>query len=158
MQFFENCWRNVQGVCVIWTHATQTKEIHNIFPRSNNSFRSSLNFAPLQTVSSQATDGWYYSGRSFGNYFFSLCFSFVQDWEILGPVCHTSKQLAALWSCWEIMTRSLLWRNNVLRQHGIDCWLCSHWSEEAERSRSWLQVNYFQDRTRVLWPWSWCNK
>ena len=38
---FFKLWRNVHGVYVIRTHATQTKT-HNILPRSNNSFRSSF--------------------------------------------------------------------------------------------------------------------
>ena len=94
---------------------TSYPDIHiNILPCSNNSFHSSFARPSLlpcklspKILLNQVTDDWYFPGRSFGNYYFSLCFSFFSI-QILGPGYHTSKQQTELWSYWEIMMQSSL--------------------------------------------------
>ena len=136
-------WRNERDVCVIRTHATQTKQIHNILPRSNNSFRSS--FARPGLLPCKLSPRAHWTRPSMTDIFqvdcletISFFFLFLST-EIPGPVCHTSKQLTALWSYWKIVMRSSLWHNNAMCQHRIECWLGSHLSEGAECFQSWLQ-------------------
>ena len=132
--FFERKkkWRNVHVLCVRKTHATQTKQIHNILPRSSNSFCSSFARPSLLPCKLSPRADW--TRPQMTDIFqvqcwetISFLFVFFCSTEILGPVCHTSKHLAALW---KRMTWSPLWvwRYTVLCQHGIECWLSSHLS------------------------------
>ena len=66
-------------------------------------------------------------------FLFSLFF-FFQHWDSRSSLLHI-EQLAALWSYWKTMTRSSFWHNNVLCQHGIECWLGSHLYKRAEHPR-----------------------